>query len=163
MRYISVLLLLAAIVLTPHAANAAERGDATAIRDVCRKIDLSKTLGQQFVVVASPLCQEHMGYNRVKPESIRDTEALESLIELKTPRNALLKQVNFDREQMVLFAWRGSSSNKISARVEGRGDEQIVHFYNPMLRNASKTADLAFNVHAFVLPKATKWTFNSPK
>jgi hypothetical protein len=59
------------------------------------------------------------------------------------------KEVNFDKEQVLLFAWAGSGGDKLTALA---GKDEVTFQYAP-----GRTKDLRQHFHAFVIPKNMKW------
>ncbi len=66
---------------------------------------------------------------------------------------AMLKnQVDFDKQFVLVFAWKGSGQDRLDYEVLESFPEQIVFKYKPGL-----TRDLRPHVHTYVLRSNVKW------
>jgi hypothetical protein len=88
---------------------------------------------------------------RKKPLEIRsEKEATAHFQEKDLAR--LKKQVDFDKQIVLVFAWRGSGQDKLQYRVLESFPEQIVFKIKP-----GRTRDLRPHVRIFVLRSNVKW------
>jgi len=71
------------------------------------------------------------------------------------PKQALAqlqKQVDFEKQIVLVFAWRGSGQDKLSFHILESFPEQVVFKYNPGLTRA-----LGPHVHVYALRANVKW------
>ena len=66
---------------------------------------------------------------------------------------ALKKQVDFDEQFVLLFAWRGSGQDKLTYVVAESFPEQITFRIEP-----GRTRDLRPHVHIYALRSNVKWS-----
>ena len=78
------------------------------------------------------------------PKVIKSAEELAKAI---PDSDAIKKQVDFTKDDLVLFAWSGSGGDKISARFDAM-DKKTTFTYSLGL-----TRDLRRHVHLFAIPK----------
>jgi len=64
----------------------------------------------------------------------------------------LLGQVNFEKQKVLVFAWRGSGGDRLSYSVAGSFPEQVTFEYR-----GGRTRDLRPHVHVFALRKNVTW------
>lgn len=64
----------------------------------------------------------------------------------------LKKQVDFERQTLLIFAWRGSGQDKLTYEVLESFPEQVV-----FKRVPGRTRDLRPHVHVFALRNNVKW------
>jgi hypothetical protein len=67
----------------------------------------------------------------------------------------LKKEVDFDKQIVLVFAWRGSGQDKLSYNIMESNPEQIAFVYKP-----GRTRDLRPHVYVYALRSNVKW---SPK
>jgi hypothetical protein len=84
-----------------------------------------------------------------KPTAITDADALAKTIPDADWLDKIKKQVDFDKQQLIWFAWGGSGQDKLSHEV--KDGEVIFEFQR------GRTRDLRPHFHAFVIPKEAKW------
>lgn len=65
----------------------------------------------------------------------------------------LKQQVDFDKQFVLLFAWKGSGRDELSYAVAESYPEQIMFTYAP-----GRTRDLRPHVHVFVLRSNVQWS-----
>ncbi len=65
-------------------------------------------------------------------------------------RDAVKKQVNFDKEKLVVFAWSGSGGDKIAGELSKDGKAAVFNF------KAGLTDDLRRHQLVFAVPKDAK-------
>jgi hypothetical protein len=86
-----------------------------------------------------------------KPTAITSAEELAKAVPDEDSQAKIKKEVDFAKQQLLLFSWAGSGGDKLSfAAVEGK---------NEVLFTVKRglTRDLRTHVHLFVLPKDTAW------
>jgi hypothetical protein len=71
----------------------------------------------------------------------------------KDQLEALNKQVDFQKQVVLLFAWRGSGQDRLGYVVMESYPEQIGFTYKP-----GRTRDLRPHVHIFALRSNVKWS-----
>jgi acetyl esterase/lipase len=69
------------------------------------------------------------------------------------PLAALAKQVDFERQIVLLFAWQGSGQDRLEFAVAESAPEQVVFSYK-----AGRTRDLREHVKLFALRKNVAWS-----
>lgn len=68
---------------------------------------------------------------------------------LQKAAEAIGKQVDFKKEKLVVFTWKGSGQDKLDAEAKTTDGKTTVAFtYTP-----GKTRDLRQHIHLFVVPK----------
>lgn len=84
-----------------------------------------------------------------KPTVITNVEELAKTFKEEAVRTAIEKQVNFEKEQVIYFAWSGSGGDKLSYKIEGSKEKpEVVFQYNPGF-----TRDLQRHSRLFALAK----------
>ena len=88
-----------------------------------------------------------------KPMVIDSDKTLEKLIAEQKTRDQIKSQVDFQKEQVLLFAWSGSGQDRITYDIkEGKEKVDITFAYL-----AGATDDLKHHVRVFALPKTAGW------
>ena len=64
----------------------------------------------------------------------------------------LMKQVDFNEQRVLLFAWRGSGQDRLRYDVAESYPEQVFLTYKP-----GRTRDLRPHVHVYALRSNVKW------
>lgn len=82
------------------------------------------------------------------PTEIKTADELAKTFTQEEVVAAIKKEVNFDKQKLVFFAWAGSGQDKVSGEM---GKEEAVFTYKPGL-----TRDLRTHHHLFVVPKDAK-------
>lgn len=91
------------------------------------------------------------GSSRRKPLVIKsEKEAAEYFS--KDALAALQKQVDFEQEVLLIFAWRGSGQDRLLFDVDESYPEQISFRYKP-----GRTKDLRQHLYLFALRSNVKW------
>ena len=104
------------------------------------------------------------GQNGGKPISIRDLETLASMVIDERVRAEIAKQVDFDKEQVILIAWLAASgSERRFARYEGTADRRTVVFYDAAPPEEDKTDDQCFHTYMWAIDKDIDWSFGPAK
>lgn len=67
----------------------------------------------------------------------------------------LEKEVDFERQVVLLFAWQGSGQDELKYEVAESQPEQVA-----FTREPGRTRDLRSHVHAYVLSGKVKWTMD---
>jgi hypothetical protein len=84
-----------------------------------------------------------------KPTVIASADDLTKAMLGEDATATIKKEVNFDKEQVLVFAWGGSGGDKLAASAD-KG-EVTFEFKRGLTR------DFRQHVHAFVIPKDAKW------
>jgi hypothetical protein len=84
------------------------------------------------------------GGNATKPTEIKTADELAKSAALKDAADAIKKQVNFEKEKLVLFSWGGSGRDKITADEKAPGTFKLTR---------GLTRDYRMHIHLFVVPK----------
>ena len=71
---------------------------------------------------------------------------------------ALKKEIDFSKQIVLLFAWRGSGQDRIEYAVLESFPEQVLFSYHP-----GRTRDLRPHVKVFVLRANVKWSVKQPR
>jgi hypothetical protein len=97
--------------------------------------------------------------NAPKPVMITNADELAKAIADKDWQAKIAKQVDFNKEQLVFFAWAGSGQDKLSARVDKDKKEPVVVFsYTQGL-----TDDLRSHFHLYAVGKDATWRVEGVK
>ncbi|GIW81072.1 MAG: hypothetical protein KatS3mg105_2879 [Gemmatales bacterium] len=88
-----------------------------------------------------------------KPTTVKSREELVKVIRDKTARLRIESQVRFATDELLIFAWQGSSGDRLEAKVKGN---QVEFIYSPGV-----TDDVRPLVRLFALKKGTKWEVKS--
>jgi hypothetical protein len=83
------------------------------------------------------------------PVSILSKEDLAKVVEDKDTQGALAKEIDFDKEFALIFAWSGSGGDRLVANLE----KETVVF--SIVRG--RTKDLRGHARVYALAKGTKW------
>lgn len=85
-----------------------------------------------------------------EPLVITDAETLAKEIPEEESLNAIKKEVNFQKEKVIFFAWSGSGQDKLVFDKLEKGDKgsEAVFKYT-----AGFTRDLRSHFHLFIVPK----------
>ncbi len=84
-----------------------------------------------------------------KPTVITSADELAKAFPSKEVQEALSKQVDFTKQQLLFFSWAGSGQDKLTATSE---NGEVIFKYQ-----RGRTKDLRRHVHLFVLPKDARW------
>lgn len=84
------------------------------------------------------------GGKATEPTELKSADDLAKSAALKGAADEIKKQVNFDKEKLVFFAWQGSGGDTLSADEKTAGTFSLVR---------GKTKDLRQHLHLFVVPK----------
>jgi hypothetical protein len=124
--------------------------------DAALLIGGQRTLQQKFFSVKSDdyraVCA---GRSRERPEAIRSEESLAAAFENDAVRKRVAEKVDFDREQLILFAWNGNSGDRMSAAVDNISDAPKVMFYE-LPRTGDGFVARSY-IFLYVIDKDTKW------
>jgi len=86
-----------------------------------------------------------------KPTTITSPEELAKAVPDEEAQAKIKKEVDFAKQQLLLFSWSGSGGDKLSfATVEGKNEVMFAF-------KKGLTLDLRAHAHLFVLPKGTAW------
>jgi hypothetical protein len=88
-----------------------------------------------------------------EPVVITSKEKLAEVFTVKRTQEAIQKEVNFKKHQLLVFRWRGSGQDKLASKALTNDPKYQVAFqYTQGL-----SEDLQSHLHVFVLPKDAKW------
>lgn len=87
-----------------------------------------------------------------KPTVLKTADEMSKAIKSKDVVARLQKEVDFEKQNVLLFSWAGSGQDKLSFIV---AKENVVVFQF----QRGRTRDLRPHVHAFAINKDTKWEF----
>jgi hypothetical protein len=90
-----------------------------------------------------------------KPTEIKNEEQLSKAFPQKELVEQIKKDVDFDKQKLLLFAWSGSGKDKISFDA---GKDEVTFTYQRGL-----TRDLRAHFHLFAIPKDAKWSMSKGK
>lgn len=90
--------------------------------------------------------------NAPKPVEIKSADELAKspLFADDDGRKEIKKQVNFEKEKLVVFVWAGSGQDKLTGELVKRGGTALFTF------KAGLTDDLRRHAHVFAVPKDAK-------
>ena len=83
----------------------------------------------------------------------------EDLVQELPGQAAIAKQVDFTKEYLVMFTWRGSGGDKKSFKVEEGKDGPVVVFTT----SAGQSADLKPHVRLYAITKKATWRIDKNK
>ena len=92
------------------------------------------------------------GGKATQPTAITSKEELTKAIADEKSRESLLKQVDFEKEQLLFFSWSGSGQDKISYTIVTEKLSEVSFKITYGL-----TRDFRPHQHLFVLPKTATW------
>ncbi|HUG18632.1 MAG TPA: hypothetical protein VMM56_06610 [Planctomycetaceae bacterium] len=69
----------------------------------------------------------------------------------------LLKEVDFDKQILLVFAWKGSGQDRLEVTVVESSPEQLVFVYKP-----GKTRDLRPHTYVYAVRSNVKWEEKQP-
>ncbi len=88
-----------------------------------------------------------------KPAVITSAEELAKAFPEKDIQARIAKDVDFQKEQLLFFAWSGSGGDKLTYKVEdGKKGPEVV-----FQRAAGFTDDLASHFRLFAVPRGAAW------
>jgi hypothetical protein len=114
----------------------------------------SKDEDVRELVLSSPPGEANLGVK--KPLKLTSVDELAKAL----PDQKLIdKQVDFTKEQCLLFAWKSSGQDKLSFKVEKGKDGPVVVFTYA----AGLTDDLRPHAHLYVIPRNATWRIEDKK
>ena len=84
-----------------------------------------------------------------KPTVITDDKELAKAFEDKEWQDKIKKQVNFDNQQLVYFAWSGSGGDKLAPDLKTADKKTTAEF----ALTRGLTRDFRQHIHLYVVPK----------
>ncbi len=99
------------------------------------------------------------GFPRTRPQQptvIRNKEELAKAFADQTTQEAILKEVDFTKEQLLFFAWAGSGQDRIAVDAEKSAEGEVVFRYR-----AGRTRDLRAHFRLFAMASEGKWKVES--
>ncbi len=87
-----------------------------------------------------------------QPIVIKTKEELTTALGDKNAIETVLKEVDFAKEQLILFSWAGSGQDQITADDEKSKDGEVMFRYKP-----GRTRDLRPHLRLFAIAKDAKW------
>jgi len=137
-----------AVVLCSLAAGSAafaqvEKKPDSKKESAVREIDVS---GLRMPMARTPL---------KKPTVIADDKALAAAMPDEAARKAIGKQVDFDKQELLLFAWSGSGRDRLRVSVragKGGGKEHVFAYERGLTR------DFRPHTKLFAIEKGAKWS-----
>lgn len=105
----------------------------------------------QIVKAAKPDASVFKAANRQKPLVIESQKAAAEHFS-EDALTALVKQVDFEQQVVLVFAWRGSGQDRLSFEVAESYPEQVFFRYKP-----GRTRDLRPHLYVFALRSNVKW------
>ncbi|WP_425614599.1 hypothetical protein NA78x_004472 [Anatilimnocola sp. NA78] len=91
---------------------------------------------------------------RAKPLELKSKEEAAEFFAAEQ-LESLLKQVDFDKQTVLVFAWKGSGQDKLSHLVAESFPEQIFFTVTP---GRTRARDLRPHMQVYVLKKGVKWS-----
>jgi hypothetical protein len=88
------------------------------------------------------------------PTMITSAKELAKAIPDEDAQKAIAKKVDFDKVQLLYFAWSGSGGDKVSYEVTGKKKEVVVFSFA-----GGRTRDLRAHYLLYALDKDAKWEF----
>ena len=87
-----------------------------------------------------------------EPTTIKSEEELAKDPVVGSAADALKKQIDFEKQNLLVFAWAGSGGDKLTASIGAEDKKSIV--YVEYIRGL--TRDLRQHIHLFAVPKDLK-------
>lgn len=115
--------------------------------DAAKEIDLAKA---GFKATGRPMTT--VG----KPTEITSAEQLEKTFPMKEVVEAVKKEVDFDKQKLLFFAWSGSGQDKLT--IGDTSDGAMTFNYRGGL-----TRELRAHFRLFAIPKDLKWSLAKGK
>ena len=88
-----------------------------------------------------------------EPTTIKTAEELKKNPVVGAAAGEIAKQIDFEKQSLLVFAWAGSGQDKITASIGADSDKKSI-VYVEYIRG--KTFDLREHVRLFVVPKDLK-------
>lgn len=86
-----------------------------------------------------------------KPKEIKSAKELTSALPEAVAKE-VAKEVDFDKQLVLVFAWSGSGQDKVTAKEDAENKGNVIFQYRP-----GRTRDLRPHVHVFAVRKDSKW------
>jgi hypothetical protein len=94
-----------------------------------------------------------------KPVVIDGEASLKKHLAEEKTREQIRAQVDFQKEQVLLFAWSGSGMDQLSYDIkDGKSPTEILFSYQ-----AGRADDLKHHVRFFAIPKTASWRIGGKK
>ncbi len=103
-------------------------------------------LNRETTLKRNPFASPFVASNEEEAKKLFDEKSLEKL----------KKEVDFEKQIVVVFSWRGSGGDKIQSIVQESFPERV-----RFSRKQGLTRDLKHHVHVFVLRNNVRWTAQS--
>jgi hypothetical protein len=84
------------------------------------------------------------GTKATEPTTIKSADELAKSPALKDAADVIKKEVNFEKEKLLFFAWAGSGGDKLTPDAKTAGTFALTR---------GRTRDLRRHMHLFVVPK----------
>jgi hypothetical protein len=88
-----------------------------------------------------------------EPATIKTAEELKKNPVVGAAADEIAKQIDFDKQSLLVFAWSGSGGDKITASIGAGADGKAIVFAELL---PGKTFDLRQHVRLFAVPKDLK-------
>lgn len=98
--------------------------------------------------------------SRDKPVAIRDKKTLATVFKKQTVQNRIAEKIDFEREQLIVFAWVGRSGERMSYHVKDRGKNSEVVFHE--LPRVGDGFVERCHIYLYVTGKDAKWSTGQP-
>ena len=128
-----------------------------------RRLDNQKLLGEDQPVsesIPSPWATLCNGRRRDKPEAIRDAKKLAAVFKDASIRKRVAAAIDFEREQLVLTAWKGWSDEKVHLQPSQDEDHPVLIVEPFVDEPRSPQAVQKHHIYLFAIPKDCKWSFH---
>jgi hypothetical protein len=93
------------------------------------------------------------GGKATEPTTISSTEELAKNPTVKDAAHDIKKQIDFEKEKLIVFAWSGSGGDKVTASIGADSNKKPI-VYVEYIRGL--TRDLRMHVRLFIVPKDLK-------
>jgi hypothetical protein len=88
-----------------------------------------------------------------EPATIKTAEELKKNPVVGAASEAIAKQVDFEKQNLLVFAWAGSGQDKVTASIGADSDKKSIVYVEYL---PGKTRDLRQHVRLFTVPKDLK-------
>lgn len=89
-----------------------------------------------------------------QPTVVKSEADLEKVLSDKQTREELAKTVDFSRNELLIFAWRGSGMDRVTLVDNAKGPDVEFRY------TRGRTRDLRQHIKGFAVAKGTKWKVN---
>ena len=127
-------------------------GSLAVAADDKEKQDKDKPTVKEIATKDLKLTHPKMG-KATEPATIKTAEELKKNAVAGAAAEEIAKQVDFEKQSLLVFAWAGSGQDKITASIGADSDKKSIVYVEYL---PGKTRDLRQHVRLFAVPKDLK-------